>query len=237
MIDDFDWTFGSGDYDGDGEVSDFEEYAYFDDQEAEARAEREAASAYYYDADDDWQDYCEDGSDYGLDPYDFDSQEEYEEALEEAKEEFDEVGVVSFRSARIKQNRQKQTRQTISSQKQNIKTKQEQISEEKELTPEEKRKNHKMGVLFMGGFWIDLVTSILNVFLFIKHIAYYGSMEGCVAWVLFAILFGTMAWSAYSSAKECFANKINNTDDQFLSITYVMGICFLLISVILLIFV
>lgn len=32
-----------------------------------------------------WRDYCEDGSDYGVDPYDFDDEDEYNEALEEAK--------------------------------------------------------------------------------------------------------------------------------------------------------
>jgi len=35
--------------------------------------------------DDSWKIYCEDGSDYGLDPDDFDSEEDYLEALEEAK--------------------------------------------------------------------------------------------------------------------------------------------------------
>ena len=38
--------------------------------------------------DDSWRDFCEDGSDYDLDPEDFDSEEEYEEALEEAKEKY-----------------------------------------------------------------------------------------------------------------------------------------------------
>lgn len=33
------------------------------------------------DSDDDWRDFCEDGSEYGLDPYDFETQEEYEDAL------------------------------------------------------------------------------------------------------------------------------------------------------------
>lgn len=32
-----------------------------------------------------WSLYAEDGSDYGLDPEDFDTEEEYEEALEDAK--------------------------------------------------------------------------------------------------------------------------------------------------------
>lgn len=38
--------------------------------------------------DDSWRDFCEDGSDYDLDPEDFDSEYEYEEALEEAKEQY-----------------------------------------------------------------------------------------------------------------------------------------------------
>ena len=39
-----------------------------------------------YDEDDDWRDFCEDGSDYDLDPQDFSSEEEYEKALEQARE-------------------------------------------------------------------------------------------------------------------------------------------------------
>lgn len=37
------------------------------------------------DEDDDWREFCEDGSDYDLDPQDFSSEEEYEEALEQAQ--------------------------------------------------------------------------------------------------------------------------------------------------------
>ncbi len=37
---------------------------------------------YDYD-DDDWRDYCDDADEYGLDPYDYDTLEEYEEAKEE----------------------------------------------------------------------------------------------------------------------------------------------------------
>ena len=38
-----------------------------------------------------WRDYAEEGFDYGLDPEDFDTEEEYEEALDEAKSEWDEA--------------------------------------------------------------------------------------------------------------------------------------------------
>lgn len=37
-------------------------------------------------ADTSWRDYCEDGSEYGLDPEDYETEEEYGEALEEAKD-------------------------------------------------------------------------------------------------------------------------------------------------------
>lgn len=39
----------------------------------------------YADTDSDWKSFCEDGSEYGVDPDDYDSEEEYEEALTEAK--------------------------------------------------------------------------------------------------------------------------------------------------------
>lgn len=38
--------------------------------------------------DDSWRDFCEDGSEYDIDPEDYDTEEEYMEALEEAKEEY-----------------------------------------------------------------------------------------------------------------------------------------------------
>lgn len=41
-----------------------------------------------YETDDDWREYCESGEKYDLDPEDFDSEEEYEDALAEAKEEW-----------------------------------------------------------------------------------------------------------------------------------------------------
>ncbi len=34
----------------------------------------------------DWREFCEDGSEFGIDPYDYDTEEEYNEALEEARE-------------------------------------------------------------------------------------------------------------------------------------------------------
>ena len=220
MIDDFDWTFGLGDFDGDGEVSDFEEYAYLDDMEMAERAERQAASAYYYDEDDGWQDFCEDGSDYDLDPYDFDSQEEYEEALELAKEENGESyvpGALYTPVKRAKSKTQKQTKQPVSAQ--------EKITEpEKELTPEEKRKNHKTGVLFMGGFWIAVLTTILSVFVFIKQSAKQGSIEGCGGWLLVAIFFGVLAKIADDDAKDSFSNKITQEDKEFLPFLYILAI-------------
>lgn len=42
-------------------------------------------------ADDSWRLFCEDGSEYGIDPYDYDSEEEYLDALEEAKLMYDDL--------------------------------------------------------------------------------------------------------------------------------------------------
>ncbi len=39
------------------------------------------------DTDLDWRDFCEDGSEYNVNPYDYDTEEEYEEALADAKED------------------------------------------------------------------------------------------------------------------------------------------------------
>lgn len=44
-----------------------------------------SGSSDYDDSDDSWKLFCEDGSEYGIDPDDFDTEEEYEEALTEAK--------------------------------------------------------------------------------------------------------------------------------------------------------
>ncbi|MBE6818962.1 MAG: hypothetical protein E7517_07405 [Ruminococcaceae bacterium] len=84
------------DLDGDGEYDIFEEagrqtnhlitMGVFDDDDGD------------YDYNDDWQDYCEDGSEYGLYPEDFDDEEDYEMALEEAREaeEDEEEGFGAF---------------------------------------------------------------------------------------------------------------------------------------------
>lgn len=41
--------------------------------------------------DDSWRLFCEDGSEYGIDPYDYDSEEDYIDALEEAKLMYDDL--------------------------------------------------------------------------------------------------------------------------------------------------
>lgn len=67
------------DYNCDGEVDSLDELQYWDDIEAEEKAERERLSH------NDWQLYCEDGTEYGLDPYDFDDEDEYLAALDSAR--------------------------------------------------------------------------------------------------------------------------------------------------------
>lgn len=44
-----------------------------------------SADSGYGSIDNSWRDFCEDGDEYGVDPEDYDSEEEYEEALTEAK--------------------------------------------------------------------------------------------------------------------------------------------------------
>lgn len=67
------------DYNCDGEVDALDELQYWEDIESEEKREQDRL------AHDDWQLYCEDGAEYGLDPYDFDDEEEYLEALDAAK--------------------------------------------------------------------------------------------------------------------------------------------------------
>ena len=67
------------DYNCDGDVDALDELQYCDDIEAEEKAERERLSH------NDWQLYCEDGAEYGLDPYDFDDEDEYLAALDSAR--------------------------------------------------------------------------------------------------------------------------------------------------------
>lgn len=67
----------------------------FEDCTKEEKSHHDYSSDYIYhsvlDDDDDaidtsWRDFCEDGSEFDLDPEDYETEEEYEEALEEAKE-------------------------------------------------------------------------------------------------------------------------------------------------------
>ena len=79
------------DFNGDGQTDFLEEwlgYAIINDcmkQEEDSCA----CSTPYFDrqenSNDDWVLFCEDGSDYGLYPEDYDTQEEFEDALEEAR--------------------------------------------------------------------------------------------------------------------------------------------------------
>ena len=69
------------DYNCDGEVDVLDELQYLDDIETEGKKEKEVLSF------NEWQLYCDDGTEYGLDPYDFDDEDEYLEALEIARNE------------------------------------------------------------------------------------------------------------------------------------------------------
>lgn len=77
---------GLFDFDGDGKTSAWEsflEYSLF--EEFANKGTGEKGIGLFADDDDDWRDDCEDGSAYDVDPWDYDSREEYEEALEDAR--------------------------------------------------------------------------------------------------------------------------------------------------------
>lgn len=79
------------DFNGDGTTDPGEEWVAFKMlEECMKDDEREEADDLWGETDDpyEWRLYCEDGSEYGLSPYGFDSQEEYEEALQNAKEQY-----------------------------------------------------------------------------------------------------------------------------------------------------
>ena len=56
------------DYNCDGEVDALDELQYWEDIESEEKREQDRLAHH------DWQLYCEDGAEYGLDPYDFDDE-------------------------------------------------------------------------------------------------------------------------------------------------------------------
>ena len=77
---------GFFDFDGDGNTDFFETMLGFKILEditktTTPRSSYSSSGVDLYD----WRDYCEDGSEYGIDPYDYETEEEYEEALKEAK--------------------------------------------------------------------------------------------------------------------------------------------------------
>lgn len=71
------------DYDGDVDLED----DLLEQEEFELIQKELDGTGRENDDDDDWRLFCEDGSDYDLNPDDFDTEEEYEEALQAAKEE------------------------------------------------------------------------------------------------------------------------------------------------------
>ena len=74
---------GLFDFNRDGKMDLSEQYLAYKIFEECAKEEPKAGLSF---SDDSWREDCEDGSEYGLDPEDYDSEEEYEEALEEAQE-------------------------------------------------------------------------------------------------------------------------------------------------------
>lgn len=78
---------GLFDFDGDGKTSAWEsflEYSLFEEFANKGTGEK-GIGLFADDDDDNWRDDCEDGSAYDIDPWDYDSLEEYEEALEDAR--------------------------------------------------------------------------------------------------------------------------------------------------------
>lgn len=80
---------GLFDFNKDGEMSTFEratEFAFLNDMLQKDTADS-TDGGFADEEDDSWRDYCEDGSEYDIDPEDYETEEEYEEALEEAKDD------------------------------------------------------------------------------------------------------------------------------------------------------
>lgn len=74
---------GLFDFDGDGKITpweDFLEYSLFEKYANDGTGESGIGLFA-----DDHRDDCKDGSEYGIDPWDYDTLEEYEEALEDAR--------------------------------------------------------------------------------------------------------------------------------------------------------
>lgn len=76
---------GLFDFNRDGEMSAFERATEFAVVNKMIHSSKDSHSFILEDEDDEWRDYCEDGFEYGLDPENYETEEEYEEALEEAK--------------------------------------------------------------------------------------------------------------------------------------------------------
>lgn len=78
---------GLFDFDGDGKITpweDFLEYSLFEKYANDGTGEP-GIGLFADDHKDDWRDDCEDGSEYDIDPWSYDTLEEYEEALEDAR--------------------------------------------------------------------------------------------------------------------------------------------------------
>ncbi len=75
---------GLFDFNGDGKTSWFE-MALAAKIFEETTRDDEPDPILYSDSGDDWREYCEDGSEFDVDPEDYETEEEYCEALEEAR--------------------------------------------------------------------------------------------------------------------------------------------------------
>lgn len=78
---------GLFDFNGDGKEDIGELWFGYKMLEEAAKAGDPGSTGFSFDEeqDDSWRDFCEDGSAYGLDPEDYETEEEYEDALEEAR--------------------------------------------------------------------------------------------------------------------------------------------------------
>ena len=78
---------GLFDFNGDGKTSMGEKWIAYNIFKECTKDDDEDDDSYLYGGgeDDEWREYCEDGSDYGISPEDYEDEWEYEEALDEAK--------------------------------------------------------------------------------------------------------------------------------------------------------
>ena len=79
-------SMGLFDFDGDGKTSLGEQWIAYNIFK-ECTKEDDDDDSYLYDDEEDysWREFCDDGSEYGISPEDYEEEWEYEEALEEAK--------------------------------------------------------------------------------------------------------------------------------------------------------